>query len=65
MSIIAARQALDTKLSRREVTRNCAVKIVLKHTQSGTVIQMEVRIHTTDVSYKPNPQHPCTKMSGE
>jgi hypothetical protein len=32
----------DTRLSSREVTRKYALKIVVKHANSGTVIQMEV-----------------------
>jgi hypothetical protein len=34
----------DTRLSPRDVTEIYAIKIVVKHTQNGTVMQWEVAI---------------------
>jgi hypothetical protein len=34
----------NTKVSPRDVTRKYAVKIVVEHAQSGTIIQLEVII---------------------
>jgi hypothetical protein len=55
MIIPSAIGAPDTRLVRREVTRKYAVKITVKHAQSGTMIKVEVIIHATHLSYELSP----------
>jgi hypothetical protein len=42
--VIAAIQTPDTRMSRKDVTGKYVVKVVVKHPQSRTVIQLEVII---------------------
>jgi hypothetical protein len=49
----------DTRLSPREVTRKYTVENMVKHAESETMIQMEVIIYATNLSYKqiPTPEY--------
>jgi hypothetical protein len=42
----------DSQGLRREITRKCAVKTVMKHAQSGTTVQMEVKIYAINLPGK-------------